>query len=42
MGICLRNFDIACKKYDMKVKYEKTKAKKRLGKNCIYKCYNRR
>lgn len=32
MGICLRNFDIACKKYDIKVRYEKTKAKKRLGK----------
>lgn len=33
MGIALRHFDIACKKYDIDVNYEKTKFKKKMGKN---------
>lgn len=33
MGIALRHFDMACKKYDIDVEYQKSDAKKRLGKN---------
>lgn len=33
MGIALRHFDIACDKYGIDVSYEKTKAKKRMGKD---------
>lgn len=32
MGIALRHFDIACKKYDINVEYKKVKAKRKLGK----------
>ncbi|MBO3445167.1 nitroreductase family protein [Clostridium sp. CCUG 7971] len=33
MGIALRHFDIACDKYGIDVSYEKTKAKKKMGKD---------
>lgn len=32
MGIALRHFDLACKKFDMDIKYEKIKYKKKIGK----------
>lgn len=33
MGICLKHIDIACKKHDISVTYEKTKHKKKIGKD---------
>ncbi|WP_042277322.1 nitroreductase family protein [[Clostridium] dakarense] len=33
MGVALRHFDIACDKYGIDVSYEKTKAKKKMGKD---------
>ncbi len=33
MGIALRHFDLACKNYDIDIRYEKTKFRRKLGKN---------
>lgn len=32
MGIALKHFDLACKKFDMDIRYEKTEYKKKIGK----------